>query len=266
MKIHNREFVSFDGLCPYQCKHCFSFNLDHPKQMRTPKEIVDSLAGKNFDVVYVSQKKENFVNPDDGLHLCEKIFDKYGCNIVIITRNIFNPTQIQRLISLNHHMKKAGKFLFIGVSVVGLDSSSITENLSIIPSPEDRIHFAKQIYCMGIESMLLIRPLFPDKIIPFEELKKTIDMVAGNISCVLSGALMINENISKKLNMHESNLTFFDGGESEYLKGAISERMKFVDVRNEMSQLKNYCSKKNVPFFEHSIPAINYLISTKNID
>ena len=48
---------------------------------------------------------------------------------------------------------------------------------------------------------------------------------------------------------------------NEILFIAIENRkMKFVDVRNEMTQLKNYCQKSDVPFFEHSIPALNYLI------
>lgn len=260
MKICNREFVSFDGLCPYQCKHCFSFDTNHNQQIRTTKEIIDSLKDKNFDVVYVSQKKENFINPDDGLELCEMIFNRYCCNIVIITRNIFNSEHKKRLINLHNNMKKKGKFLFICISLVGLDSSGITENLSLIPPPEERIRFAKEIYSLGIKSILLIRPLFPNKIIPSVEWKKIIDMVAGNISCVLTGALMVNDNINQRLGMQESDWTYFNDGNSEYLNGAIAEQMKFVDVRNEMTQLKNYCKKSDVPFFEHSIPALNYLI------
>lgn len=261
MEIQNRVFVSFDGQCPYNCKHCFSFECKQQSPPRTINQIIDSLQDLYFDVVYVSQKRENFINPGLGLLLCEKLFERYRCNIVIITRNVFSDIEQERLLSLKDKMRACGKYLFIGVSVVGKASACFTEDLSVAPSPMARIEFAKKIYQKGLYSMLLIRPMFPETIIPSREWKSIVDQVAGSISCILSGALMVNRDILARLGLNETDLHYLDGGESEYLEGAIAGSMKFVDVRNELSQLKAYCHDYSIPFFEHSLPAINYLVN-----
>lgn len=259
MNIKSRVFVSFDGLCRYHCKHCFSYDVVQPNPPRTIEQIVASIQNDHFDVVYVSQKNENFIDPDEGLALCEQIFSKYNCHIVIITRNVFGADHQGRLKNLYSRMKMHNKQLFVGISLVGLASSDFSEPRTEIPLPEERIRFAVELYQQGIPSMLLIRPLFPEHIIPLSELQSIVDKVAGNISCILSGALMVNEGILNRLGLCDSDLKYLKGGESEYLDGAISGSMRFVDVRNEMQQLKEYCNIKDVPFFEHSIPAINYL-------
>lgn len=259
MNIKSRVFVSFDGLCRYHCKHCFSYDVVQPTPPRTIEQIVSSIQNDHFDVVYVSQKKENFIQPDDGLALCEQIFSRYDCHMVIITRNVFGPEHQKRLINLYSRMRMHNKQLFIGISLVGLASSSFSEQATEIPAPQERIQFGVELYQQGIPSMLLIRPLFPEHIIPLSELKSIVDEVAGNISCVLSGALMVNEGIINRLGLCDTDLKYLEGGESEYLDGAIADSMRFVDVRNEMRQLKEYCNRKGVPFFEHSLPAINYL-------
>lgn len=260
MKIEKRVFVSFDGFCKYNCKHCFSFEQEQCHKLRSLDEITDSLKSKEFDVVYVSQKRENFINQDEGLALCEMLFSKYKCNIVIITRSVFDIKQRKRLIQLNSIMKKENKYLFLGVSVVGLESSICTEDLTVVPAPIDRIDFLKDMYNSDITTMLLIRPLFPERVIPLSELKKIIDYTDGKTSCILTGALMVNEAILKRLRFTGTEFQYIVGGESEYLDGAHSGSMNFVDVRKEIDWLKEYCSCKNIKFFEHSLPAINYLI------
>jgi len=259
-QINDRVLLSFDGECLYRCKHCYTYEL--PKnEMRSIEEIVESISNENFDVVYISQKNENFVDPNVGLDLCERIFEKYKTHIMLITRRVFNLEQSNRLLELHKKMKTNGKILFVGVSVIGMESSTISERVDVIPSTSQRLDFAKKVYHMGIESLLLVRPLFPHKIIPRTEIEQIIDYVAGQISCVLTGALMVNEYILERLGISEKDLNYIDGGESEYLSGAISETMKFVDVLEEIKHLKKYCSKRGVPFFEHSMPALRYLSS-----
>ena len=126
MEIQNRVFVSFDGQCPYNCKHCFSFECKQQSPPRTLDQIIESLQNLSFDVIYVSQKRENFINPELGLLLCEKLFERYRCNIVIITRNVFSAINQERLISLKNKMSVYGKYLFIGVSIVGNESACFT--------------------------------------------------------------------------------------------------------------------------------------------
>lgn len=259
-KIKERELISLDGPCPYSCKHCYTYELDACAENRTIDQLVESLAGKSFDVVYVSQKRENFVNPDEGIELCRKLFERYGCHIMAITRNVFNPIQKSCFIDLDKEMTSRGKRLFLGVSLIGLQSAPVSENMSFAPSPEERIKFMRDMYDSGIETLALIRPLFPKEIIPFSEIENIVDFLDGGVSCILSGALMVNDWILDRLSIGHHELDFYENGSSEYLKGALSESVEYVDVRDELRSLKSYCMSKNIQFFEHSMPALNYLI------
>lgn len=258
-EINRRALISFDSECPYRCKHCFSYEIPR-SQSRSLDQIVDSLAGETFDIVYISQKTENFVLPANGLELAQKVFNTYNCNIIIITRTVFGDEDLLQLVALHKKMQAAGKMLFVGISVIGLESSAISERLDIIPQPIARLDFAKALYCLGIPSLLMIRPLFPDAIIPSSEIEQIVDYVADNISCILTGPLMVNDSILDRLSINHDDLKYVLGGESEYLNGAMEKSVEFVDVLSEIEHLRNYCIKKNVPFFTHSMPALNYLL------
>ncbi len=109
MVLKKRELVSFDGPCPYQCKHCYTYGLDEENKHLTENDIVDSLKGKQFDVIYVSHNRENFVVPDEGIELCSKLFETYNKDMIAITRNVFNDEELDRFAKLSRKMKEAGK-------------------------------------------------------------------------------------------------------------------------------------------------------------
>ena len=68
-KLEKRELVSFDGACPYKCKHCYTFGLNEENKNLSIDDIVESLKEKEFDVIYVSHNKENFINPKEGIYV-----------------------------------------------------------------------------------------------------------------------------------------------------------------------------------------------------
>lgn len=260
--IKTRVLLSLDDECPYQCRHCYTYELPSSKH-RSIEEIVESISNERFDIVYVSQKTENFASPCTGLELCEKIFDTYKCNIMIITRNVFLAQDLSRLISLFKRMRESGKTLFVGCSVIGLESACISERADLIPSSMERISFLKNLYNRGIPALLLIRPLFPNSIVPNAEIERLVDMAAGNVSCIVTGPLMVNDYILDRLSINHDELSYVLDGDSEYLSGAIAEIMEFVNVLPEIEHLKKYCDSKCIPIFTHSMPAINYLHDLK---
>ena len=74
MLYKTRVMVSFDGYCPLHCKHCYTYELHHQlKKQRTVDEIVESISGKQFDIIYVSQSYENFQKEEDGIELCKAL-------------------------------------------------------------------------------------------------------------------------------------------------------------------------------------------------
>ena len=55
----DRVLISYDGECPFRCKHCYTFSLDKKKE-RTVDEILFDIKNEKFDIIYVSQKNEFF--------------------------------------------------------------------------------------------------------------------------------------------------------------------------------------------------------------
>ncbi len=257
MTINKRVFVSFDNYCPFQCKHCFSYGIKREKE-RSTDEIVDSLDGNCFDIIYVSQKNDNFYDPQRGLQLCKKLFDRYKSNLFIITRNVFNAEQLIELDNLKRALDRQNKKLFIAISLNAIESIGVSEDTAKVPSPDQRMEFIKALGDRGFEPILMLRPIFPNSIIPVSECIRVIEKTQESISCVVASGLGINNRILQQLGMKEDDFLYDDN--QEYLLGAIDCEIRFVKVCTELSRIKEKCRLLNIPFFEHSMPAINYLL------
>lgn len=255
--INERAFVSFDNYCPFQCKHCFSYGIEREKE-RSIDEIVNSLDGNSFDVIYVSQKNDNFYDPQRGLQLCKKLFNKYKSNIFIITRNVFNNEQLSELDNLRRVLDEQNKKIFIAISLNAIESIGVSEDTTKVPSPNQRMEFIKALGDRGFEPILMLRPIFPNSIIPISETIRIIEKTQKSISCVVASGLGVNNKILQQLGMKENDFLYND--DQEYLLGAIDCEIRFIKVCSELSRIKEKCKSLNIPFFEHSIPALNYLL------
>lgn len=254
-ELRTRELVSFDGPCPYNCKHCYTFGLNEENKNLTAEDIVDSLEGKSFDAIYVSHNKENFIDPSKGIDLCRKLFSRYNKDMLVITRNVFNEEELNDFSMLNEEMKRNGKLLCLAVSIPALESIGVTEGEGIIPTPEKRIDFLRRAKNKGIRTILVIRPLFPDKFIPISEPLRLIEECKEYVDCVLSSGLAVNDAILKQLGMQEDDFSYLDGDNSKYLIGAIGNA-KYIDVKNELAQIKEKCASLNIKVFDHSMEAL----------
>lgn len=257
MNITNRVFVSFDEPCPYQCKHCYTYGIER-ERIRTAEEIVDGISNDEFDIIYVSQKNDNFSNPQKGLSLCRMLFERYNCNLFIITRNVFDDQELKVLENLKLDMQNAGKHIFVAISLNSLYSIDVCENVKKVPTPKERINFMKELSGRGFFPILMLRPIFPDKIIPVKECLEIIDYLYQYISCVVASGLGINCDILNRLGMKEADFTF--NSAQEYLQGAIDCEIKFIDVDYELDTIRQKCKELHVPMFAHSMPALNYII------
>lgn len=256
MKIRDRVFVSFDEPCSYQCKHCYTYGIKR-NRIRSTKEIVESIENERFDVIYVSQKNDNFSDALKGIDLCRSLFTKYNSHLFIITRNVFNSHEITELENLQRQMKLSNKNIFIAISLNALESIAVCENADKVPSPEKRIEFIKKLSERGLNPILMLRPIFPNKIIPTDECLRIIDAVCPYVSCVVTGGLGVNDDVLERLGMLDSAFSY--NKDQEYLQGAIDCEIKFVDVQEELEQIYNKCQSLNIPLFSHSMPAINYI-------
>ena len=258
MMIKKRAFISFDEPCEFECKHCYTYGIDRPRN-RSMDEIVADIKDQCFDIVFVSQKNDNFSNPSLGIELCQKAFQRYSTNLFIITRNVLNQNVISQLIELRDKMAEKGKHLFIAVSLNAIESYSVSENVSLIHSPSERIEFIKKLALNNFRPIVMIRPVFPDSMIPVTECCRIVRELKGYISCVVTGGLGINKDILKRLGLKENDFKYIS--DQTYLQGAIDCEIKFIDVDSELNQIKKECEKLNIPFFLHSMPALNYLLA-----
>lgn len=262
--LKTRAIVSFDGPCPYRCKHCYTFGLNEEVKNLSIQDIVNSLSGKDFDVIYVSHNKENFLNSSEGIKLCEELYKNYNKDIIAITRNVFSDKELDQLLRLSRKMEENNKQFFLAVSIPAKESINITEGSELIPTPLARIDFLKRAKKKGINTILVIRPVFPNNVIPVNETLELIEDTDGFVDCVLASGLAVNKSILSQLNMNEDQFKYLGGDNSNYLIGATSSDTKYIDVSDELLRIKNKCNEINIPFFDHSLTAINYLKKQKS--
>lgn len=263
MKINKRAFISFDEPCKYNCKFCYTYDIQRHK-IRSPSEIIESISDEVFDVIYVSQKNDNFSDPIKGIGLCKKAFDAYKSNIFIITRNVFNEEEIAHLLTLKKTINLYEKELFIAVSMNSLSSYTLFEDSQNVPSPQTRIAFIKKLSNCGFRPIVMLRPIFPNSIIPIEECLQIISEVNDNASCIIASELGVNDSILSRLGFGEDSFIYKTN--QEYLQGAIDSEIRFIDVSDEIRKIKEECHIKEIPFFEHSIPALNYLLENDSFN
>ena len=259
MLYKTRVMVSFDGYCPLHCKHCYTYELHQRKKQRTLDEIVESISGKQFDVIYVSQSYENFQNEKEGIKLCKALYDRYKKDIFIITRSRLQEETIHQMYELNKKMNNNGNRLFLAVSVCAGKSYGITESINLCPTPEARLENLKQAHECKINTLLLIRPLFPDTIIPIKECIQIIQKAKSYIDVVISSGLIVTKRIEEKLQLTNKNIKYAINGDSEYLANLNKEDVKYLDVEEELKKIELYCKNNTIPFYLHSMPALNYI-------
>lgn len=252
-----REMVSFDGRCPLQCKYCYTYDLQENFQHRSIEELVCSIDEKEFDILYFSQTYENFWVQKEGLYFCEELYRKYKKDIFIITKSLLNDNSILRLADLNRQMKNNGNQLYLGVSVCANESYGEVEQKGLCPSPIERISNLERGYRQGIKTLLLLRPIFPDNIVPVRECLDLIGRIKSEVCAVVSSGLITTPNNLKELRLERESLRYLENGDSNYLANIEREKVSFVNVEDELKIIQNYCQEQKIPFFRHSIPALN---------
>lgn len=263
--LRKRAIISFEGRCEMNCKHCFALEQESNYAANDVNAIVDSLAKEDFDIIYVSHNKENFLYADDGVALCEKLFDRYGRDLCVTSRCVLNDEMLHRMAQLNRKMKKQDKQIFWCESAPALKSTSLMEDLGKVPSPEERICFLGRLRDNDICSILSVRPLFPSAVIPDDEIEELVKMASNKADAVITGGLITTAEIDQRLGLNREGWKYLDGNDSAYLVGAIGVEARFVDVRNEIYHLKDCCGLYGIKFFEHSLQAINALIEEKKL-
>lgn len=255
----DRVLVSFRGRCPLLCKHCYTYDLDEPKEMSI-HEIVQETGKSTFDIIYLSQKYENFFDESNGLKLCQELYDTFQKDIFIITRSYLSDALMGQLQRLNLKMREQGNQLYIAVSLCADRSYAIAEDPIMCPSPSQRLENLHRGHDLGIKTLLLLRPVFPDSVIPVKECICILEKAKNDVDAVISSGLIVTDNILARLGLENNTFTYKSDSKSEYLSDI--EDAKYLDVEMELSRIKEGCRERGLPFFEHSMPALNYLAVT----
>lgn len=251
-----RVLVSFRGRCPMQCKHCYTYDLPE-REEKEISYIVEETGREEFDIIYLSQKYENFYDEEQGFSLCRDLYFKYHKDIFIITRSHFSDDLVKKLKDLNQEMQKNGNQLYLAVSLCADQSYYITEDREKCPTPLRRLDNLRRAHKHGIKTLMLLRPIFPDAIIPVKECIGLLEQGKDYVNAVVSSGLAVTDSILLRLSLSGEDFNYLPSSDSEYLsdlKGA-----HYVDVRSELLQIQRGCMERKIPFFLHSMPALNYL-------
>lgn len=259
VKYNTRILTSFSGECPMNCKHCYTYELPAKTQNNSYRQIVDEISEKTFDIIYLSQSYENFFDEEKGICLCEELYKKYKKDLFIITRSSLSDKALERLKVLNQVMMSKGNNLFFAVSLCADQSYYLTEDEQMCPPPEKRLRNLEKMAAYGIRTILLLRPIFPDNIIPIDECIGLIEKSKNYIGAVVSSGLIVTDGILDKLSLDKECLRFLPSGKTEYLQDLDPDKAQYVDVEKELYTLESFCKQMEIPFFRHSLPALNYL-------
>lgn len=262
----NRILISFQGKCLINCKHCYVHEIYEKTSVPDKEQIpyllnqLDSANKDDFDIVYISRRRENFIDEEAGVSLAKAVFKKCKKHILIITRAPLSDECIDNLAILQEEMEKSGKVLIVAVSIPANQSYGMLEDIAAIPPPEARCEVLKKIHSAGISTILMARPLMPDRMIPISEVVDMIGSCKEFVDSVVSSGIAVNKPILKRLGLEEKDFTYLSGNNLEYLIGSDAKDIMYVDVKKEMLEIENYCKSIMMPFFDHSMKAVEYLI------
>lgn len=260
-KYKSRALISFEGKCPMKCKHCYTYDLDFQEYNLDINSIVKKLETQSCDIFYVSQRYENFFDENSGYLLCNELYTKYHKDIFIITRSYLSDDMIHKLCCLSDLMRQKGNTLYLAVSVCANESYGITESIEICPTPIQRLSNLQRAHMGNIKTVLVVRPVFPNAVIPVAECASLISQFAKCIDSVVASGLIVTERILKQLQINKDALPYLPSGDSTYLADLRADEIRYVDVEDELQQIERQCSFENIPCFRHSMPALNYIAS-----
>lgn len=259
-KYNKRALISFEDHCPMNCKHCYTYDLDSNPICHDIPTIISNLSPKDCDIIYVSQRYENFYDEDCGYSLCNALFSQYHKDIFIITRSYLSDKMIGNLCGLNEKMQGAGNSLILATSVCADTSYTRTENADICPTPIQRIQNLQRAHASGIKTILMLRPIFPNAIIPVSECTSLISQFSEYIDAVVTSGLIVTDRILENLNLDKNSLAYMPRGDSSYLADLKGKEILYLDVETELTEIEHSCSIAGIPCFRHSMPALNSIL------
>ncbi len=256
---NQRIITSMGGRCPYQCKHCYATDLQVPERQTSIDHAVKSISDKHFDVIYVSGKTDPFYNAEMGLGYLTMLYERYHKDILAITRTHLSEATIDKLAKLNDSMLQNQNVMYVAESICATSSFGVTEDATRCASPWERMRTIDALHEHGIKSLVFIRPVFPECIIPVTEYREIIRSVSGSVDAVAASGLIVTPGIINRLNIRLSDLPLLEKGDSEYLDDIPQSDTYYVNVEKEISYIEETCKKSRLPFFRHSMWALNYL-------
>lgn len=256
LKIDKNRVLTYSQLsCPLDCKYCFvdDMNLDQKKnvaylsenQLKLLKELPAEVS-----VVMIGCDTEFFQHKEKSLQILEKLSD-LGKDISVITKMSLSNDFIKKLESINSKLKDEENILAFSATIPCMDSAKEWEPKA--PTPGKRIETMKNVFVVGIKTMVAIRPLLPT--ISDEELEKIIISTKDCCSGYYSGPLYLK-------NLESINGNEVNGLKIEQLQPHwMPEGNVFYKIEKEgqMDLLKKLIEKNGKLFFEGAAEGIKHL-------
>lgn len=259
-RYYNKRIItSMGGRCPYQCKHCYAADMTVPDYKGNMKHSIESISETNADIIYVSQKTDPLCDVEIGVEYLQKLYDRYHKDILVITRSHLPGLAITALSDLNDTMVSNNNTLYVAESICATRSYVVTENKTRCPTPWERMKTIESLHTHRIKTLVFLRPVFPNSIIPITECHEVIESISTSVDAIVSSGLIVTPGILNRLNLKLTDLPLLERGDSEYLDDIPQSEIHYVNVEEELYQIEKRCDECGIPFFRHSIWALNYI-------
>lgn len=163
--------------CPFECLFCYVKGGFSKYEVLTDDEIINFLKEYRnlYNIVYISGDTDSFAFPrtNRAINLLKRIVTEIGVDVLFTTRAVFTKNHLEQLKEINGLYNSKGYKLYSCISIPRLFSCDYLESKNT-PSPYDRIECLKQLYNIGLITILAMRPFLP--VIKIEEYKKIIDL------------------------------------------------------------------------------------------
>ncbi len=195
--MDNRLFATIEHqICPYGCIYCFTKCQNYKQNISIDKMPIDKLLALTSDIETIQPAcdTEFLLHPDwKNILLNLSQLDK---NISFATKTAVNNEELKILTKVNKILESKQKILNIGISITKIDNYKELEPNA--PSPNLRIKSLKKLYEAGINSNIIIRPLFPN--LSYKEIQYIFENTYKYTEGYIIGPLYVNDEVKKYLN------------------------------------------------------------------
>lgn len=188
--------VSLGGSCRLRCTHCYitvpQFKFQRRLQPSDVLQALQDLSGQ-FDAICISGDVDPLLREEEFLDLLEGASIRFpAAHLMFTTRLIPSVAGIDRIRSIGRVLSGRRKLLAPGISYLTATYPNQIEDPNQVPSSVARSEFGAALQNSKIPVLAALRPTMPFHVVPQDEVRKLVQLVAPTCSCVLGEVFILD--------------------------------------------------------------------------